>query len=57
MLLGGFVALSAGVVLAKAQQGLLRPGDVGLLVGWVAILSVVAWHTRADRPGGSPPDA
>ncbi len=54
LLLGGFVALSAVVVLAKARQGLLRPGDVGLLVGWVAILAVVAWYTRADRPGGSP---
>lgn len=57
VVLGGFVALSAVVVLAKARQGLLRPGDVALLVGWVAILSVVGWHTRADRPRGSPPDA
>ena len=57
VVLGGFVALSAVVVLAKAQQGSLRLGDVALLVGWVAILSVVGWHTRADRPRESPPDA
>ncbi len=55
VLLGGLVALSAVVVLAKAQQGLLRPGDVGLLVGWVVILAVVAWHTRTDRSGGTSP--
>ncbi len=51
MLLGGLVALSVIVVAAKAYQGLLHPGDVGLLVGWVVILAVVGWRTRRAHGG------
>ncbi len=56
VLLGGFVALSAVVVMAKAYQGLLHPGDVGLLVGWVVALAVTAWHSHRTYQGGGSPD-
>jgi hypothetical protein len=50
LLAAGLVALSVVVVVTKANQGLLRPGDVWLLGGWLVISTVLAaWHLRRFR--------
>lgn len=52
LLLAGLVTLSAVVVVTKAYQGLLRPGDVWLLAGWVVVATVIGvWRLRRARRG------